>query len=495
MGERAPSSGGLHYMKSASQSLKQSIGTEQCWGWSPAFDLLQHLPEAVRRQEDQNEPINVLIDSAGDIRHILMTISRQHRHTQRPVHFYVYEPNLKHHSRHLFFLEWFFEQKDVSALDESSAEFLELFANVMLRDTAYSTLKRVSKKASALARGEKSALEDHVDLETFVKLREVDWIAEQLDAWHQEASTFNVDYQWDNRVRADLGDRYDSKHNLMDWDFNSGLLSYTPHVRWPEYKDWRTSGIAFDWGRVNPKKNTKYEYTQPNKSLAVFADRKRSIGTYNGDVRCGPYPCFGIDTEWKDLRAKQQDGTFKYSNGVIALHTIRAWLYELMTGEEWEYSEFKLAWDAPEYKQVQKITTLPADPVKVPKFKYIGMGLDPARMHLQFKTKYTETLKFDAMFLSCTAAQNFTEERAMFLKDEGYLVVESLKFCVYMEAKQKAAFVEKVTELVQACGWEKACALEKKLHQYNPPHHLPFARNENPVLTPSQQKVCWCCCV
>ena len=486
---QAPSSGGLPGMASPQQLMKQSIGTEQNWGWSPAFDLLAHLPRG-RLEGDVDEPINVLLDSAGDMRHVLMTLSRVRRHTERPVHFYVCEPNLKHHARHLFFLEWFFEQGDMTALAEAPAEFLELYGNTMLRETSYSTLKRVAKKTANAVRGGTDRLAGSIDLETFMKMREVDWVAEQLDAWCSEKTTFNVDVQWDNRVRADIGDRYDSKNNLMDWDFNTGVLAYTPHVRWPEYKDWRGSGIAYDWGRVNPKRNMKYEYTKPNKSLATFPDKKRSVGIYSGDVRCGPFCNIGIDVEWKDLSAKQQDGTFKYSNGVVAMHNIRSWLYEAMTGEPWEYSEFKLAWDAPDYEQEQKVKVLPGGDRPLPRFKYIGVGLDPARMNLLFETKLDVPVRFDVMFLSAQAAQNFDQTRAGFLKETGYLVVESLKFCVYMEAAQKKTFAEKVAALAAGQGWETAPELQRRLHHLSPDYHLPFARSSNPELSEAQKKVC-----
>eukprot|EP00659_Diplonema_papillatum_P020724 gene20724-31933_t len=137
---KPPPRGGLQYMQSEAQALKNSVGTEVNWGWSPAFDLLEHLPQH-QLDGDLEEPINVLLDSPGDVRHILCTLSRVKRHTERPVHFYVYEPNLKHFARHLFFLTWFFDQTDVSALDESAAEFFELYGNTMLRDSGKSSLK------------------------------------------------------------------------------------------------------------------------------------------------------------------------------------------------------------------------------------------------------------------------------------------------------------------------------------------------------------------
>eukprot|EP01063_Lacrimia_lanifica_P014367 TRINITY_DN20980_c0_g1_i1.p1 TRINITY_DN20980_c0_g1~~TRINITY_DN20980_c0_g1_i1.p1 ORF type:complete len:508 (+),score=235.78 TRINITY_DN20980_c0_g1_i1:84-1607(+) len=487
MPDPAPTSGGLQYMESESTHLKKSIGTESNWGWSPTFDVLEYLPQA-QLDGDVEEPINILLDGAGDLRHVFSTVARMKKRTARPVHFYIWEPNLKHHARHAFFLEWFFDQVDVShlGLEESAAEFLELYGNTLLRDGASAALKRLSKRAANTVRGGKSKLADHVDYETFIKLREVDWVAEQLDAWNAEKSEFNVDVQWDNRVREDVGDRYDSKANMMDWDFNNGIMHHTAHLRWPEYKDWRHTGIGYDWGRVNPRRAAKYEYKNVNKSLAVFADRKRSKGAYVGDVRCGPYFTFGIDTPWQDLKAKQHDGSYKYSNGIIALHTVRAMIYERCTGEPWEWGEFKVAWDAPDHEQPQKTKTL-ATPPPLPDFKVFTIGLDPARMHLLLKTKFDEPIKFDAMFLGAQSAQNFTEERAAMLKDKGFLAMEALKFCVYMKDDQKDLFAAKLREIAGAQGWTPAVELQTRLHREAPAFHLPFAR-ENSKMTDAQKR-------
>eukprot|EP01064_Diplonema_japonicum_P034495 TRINITY_DN7160_c4_g1_i1.p1 TRINITY_DN7160_c4_g1~~TRINITY_DN7160_c4_g1_i1.p1 ORF type:complete len:531 (+),score=83.53 TRINITY_DN7160_c4_g1_i1:58-1593(+) len=479
-----PTTGGLQYMQTDSQALKNSVGTEQNWGWSPGFDLLENIPKG-RLDGDLEEPVNILLDGAGDIRHIIYTVSRVRRHTDRPVHFYLQEMNLKHISRHIFFLTWFLEKNSVGELEESVAEFLELYGNSLLRDPAVSTMKRIGKRVASMLRGADDSFEDFFDFETFIKMKETDWIADQMEAWTSTKSNFNVDHQWDNRVRTDIGDRYDSKSNVMDWDFNMGLLPYTPHIRWPEYKDWRTTGIAYDWARVNPHRDTKYEYVHPNKTLAMFVNRKRDNGVYLGDVRCSPFTNFGINSEYPDLLAKQHDGSFKYSNGILALHAIRACLYEFVTGKKWEFSEFKLAWDAPSALQEQD----PVDKIpEKPNVKFFFAGIDPARFHLLLNTKQDVPVKFDAMFLSCHAAQNFTSDRQSFMKPSGYVAVETVKFCVYMDALQKDAYREKLKDIMAAQGWAFSPPLTARIHRLNPKFKLAFARSDNPTLTEAQQK-------
>eukprot|EP01060_Flectonema_neradi_P037968 TRINITY_DN7825_c0_g1_i1.p1 TRINITY_DN7825_c0_g1~~TRINITY_DN7825_c0_g1_i1.p1 ORF type:complete len:512 (+),score=103.92 TRINITY_DN7825_c0_g1_i1:36-1571(+) len=483
----APPPSGLQYMQSAKQELKNSVGTEACWGWSPSFDILEHIP-AAHLDGDIEEPVNILLDNPGDPRHILETMSKVKRHTDRPVHFYVYEANLKNLARHTFFLTWFFEQSDLSALEEKCAEFLEIYGNTLLRDTAYTALKRISKKAAEVVRGgTKEKLSGVIDFETFIKMKECDWVAEQLDAWSSDKSTFKADTQWDSRIRNDVGDRYDSRTNMMDWDFNTNFLPYSSHLRWPEYKDWRQLGIAYDWGRVNPHRETRYDYKNPNKSLATFIGRKRDNGVYLGDIRSGPFACLGIDTQWGELAGKQHDGSFKYSNGLIALHNLRSWLYERLTGDKWQYSEFKAAWDAPTYKQPQKVEVLESVP-DLPKFKVFMCGIDPARLHLLLNTKLEAPVRFDAMYVSCQGAQNATPERLALMKPTGYVAIETLKYCVFMEYEKKLAYIQKVNEIIgESAAWVHAPTLTRSFHKHQPAFSLPFTK-EGSKLTEAQEK-------
>jgi len=68
-------------------------------------------------------------------------------------------------------------------------------------------MKVIAKKAANLVRGGRDRLEDHIDTESFMKAKEADWMAEQTDHWRTAKSTFNIDVQWDNRIRVDIGDR------------------------------------------------------------------------------------------------------------------------------------------------------------------------------------------------------------------------------------------------------------------------------------------------
>eukprot|EP00755_Sulcionema_specki_P006677 Sspe_Gene.36113::Locus_17473_Transcript_1_1_Confidence_1.000_Length_1715::g.36113::m.36113/K19752/DNAAF3, PF22; dynein assembly factor 3, axonemal len=482
----APSSGGLKWLQSQEQDFRNSVGTESNWGWSPAFDLLDHVPSALLAG-DSAEPVSILLDSPGDLRHLFITLSRARRHTKRPIHFYLYEPNLRHHARHLFFLTWLFEQTDLDRLEEAAAEFLELYGNSLLKDGTVPVLKNVAKKAANLVRGGTEKLSEYVDTESFMKLRESDWIAEQIDSWTTDKSTFNVDVQWNNRVRVDIGDRYDAKENVMDWDFNMGLMPYTSHVRWPEYKDWRLTGVAFDYARINPRKGHKYEYVQPNKTLAHFNTRNKT-GYYVGDVRCGPYSAVGIDTEYRQLQGRQHDGTFKWASGIIAMHNVRAWLYELLTGEEWVFSDFKHAWDSPDYVQQQPRSGKVMNPA-YPPFKVFFSGIDISRFHLLLDTRCEPPVRFHAAFHSAQAAQNVTSRRQGKMREDGLVIMETAKFCVYMEEGQKQAFTAKVMELGGCNGWVHAPAVTTRLHRLTPAFAVPFARKDKEKeLTPAQKK-------
>jgi len=54
---------------------------------------------------------------------------------------------------------------------------------------------------------------------------------------------FDIEQLRDQRVRALLKERYDSKQNMTDWDYNFGIKDFSRTVNQREYKAWRLTGI------------------------------------------------------------------------------------------------------------------------------------------------------------------------------------------------------------------------------------------------------------
>ena len=43
----------------------------------------------------------------------------------------------------------------------------------------------------------------------------------------------DLDKAWDDRMRLDLAERYDSRRNMIDWDYHMGLGDLGPLVKFP----------------------------------------------------------------------------------------------------------------------------------------------------------------------------------------------------------------------------------------------------------------------
>ena len=81
-----------------------ALGSNQLWGWSPAKDLLDPLPET-------EGDLNVLLAAPGDLRSVLRTISgrRSHERKMGSINIYVYERTPEQLARHLLLLRIAFD--------------------------------------------------------------------------------------------------------------------------------------------------------------------------------------------------------------------------------------------------------------------------------------------------------------------------------------------------------------------------------------------------
>ncbi len=55
----------------------QGLGSMNFWGFSPAVDLLEHIPAGC------GDDVKILVVGGGDVRHILQTLSRCRRHKKK----------------------------------------------------------------------------------------------------------------------------------------------------------------------------------------------------------------------------------------------------------------------------------------------------------------------------------------------------------------------------------------------------------------------------
>ena len=88
-----------------------------------------------------------------------------------------------------------------------------------------------------------SVIKDLVSFES-LKFKERDEL-EDIFSSYLKCHAYDVEKLRDQRIRAHLKERYDSKRNLVDWDFSFGLKDFAVAPNQNEYRLWRLNGIAF----------------------------------------------------------------------------------------------------------------------------------------------------------------------------------------------------------------------------------------------------------
>lgn len=516
------------FLKSEAQNLVHGLGTELCWGWSPAINFTEVMskkclerllapPSTPSEQVAPTSPppaapvaakkpagsqldddldalladfhaknatvdaahdtrsssgpndIHIFLCGAADVRHIIRTLaavkglrkkqqadgaaSSSAAATEPVIHFYIHEPNLRVHARHLFFLQWLNGAVfSFDKLEDQVTMFLEVFGNSMLRDITAVQVKDVATKLARSLDKDDGPLVQMIDFQ-FMKSKERDFVETQLKSWTRDASVAHIEGNWNRRLRTEMADRYDNKDNIIDWDFNFHLHDYTHALKFPEYRTWRNSGVAFDYCHINPRKGFQYEYTVANKTLCHF-DRKGN-GVYVGDIKNGPFFGFGVDTRNKFLHPRNADGTLKYGNGVIAMHNVRAWLYELMCGLEWPWADHAFAWDdAANYNYLPAGTPNDVEyHAEIPKAKFHFVGLELDRLFRTRSGDANEKPKFDVAFIGSNSTQFMTPQMLSCMSTDGVVVCETVKFIVDCKEDTKDRFTDKVLELAKAGGW------------------------------------------
>ncbi|KAG5500940.1 hypothetical protein GH5_04528 [Leishmania sp. Ghana 2012 LV757] len=555
------------YLRNEQQQLLNSIGTETCWGWSPAIDFVSLLANRQRcaaerdkshhttgrivgpqqaappftaracaapaasspRSKDEaelddliaqiqsrkktttaaaqrtpaessesnarcapppssstapsaaaavwDEEVAVLLAGASDIRHLLRTLSsiRAAESTNGQLgapptyHFYVYEPSLRLHCRHLFFLQWLLDSMfALEELEERVLMFLDVYGNALMRDITAALVRNVVQRLRKALEADSSALRRIASFEE-MKSKERDFVESQLAHWNCDASAANIKEQWAQRVRQEMAERYDNRDNIIDWDFVFHLQEYTNLLKFPEYRTWRNTGVAFDVSHINPRRGFTYEYTVPNKTLCFFSRTGR--GVYSGDIKNGPFYSFGALTQNPHIRHRTTDGTCKYGNGVVSMHNVRAWLYTLMTGLPWPWADHAFAWDdASNYNYLPPGTPSGvAYTAALPKVRVHFVGLEWDRFVLHCKEG--KVPRMDAAFFGTSCTQHMTPVvLADVMSGAGHAVVvaETAKFIVDAEDVAKKAYLEKLDDLARAGGWVRDDALTCALHGGNP---------------------------
>ncbi|XP_033751780.1 dynein assembly factor 3, axonemal-like [Pecten maximus] len=320
--------------------MTDGFGTITWWGFSPALDLqdtdlISALKELRLDSDDGPEELRILLVGAGDMRHLLTTIARSYRHRKRKLHFYIIENNLELYARDMLFMTIALETQKRMGLQEKTELFLELFGNILVRKQTSEYLEKMSTEFIKMVT-DFDYLEKKLPIFDLsqLKYKERDFLESIFKFWrHPDTKFFDAEKVWDLRLRQLMGNRYDNRLNIFDWDLNMKLVYRDADIiNSHEYRKWRSQGIAFEVREGS--------YDIPNRTLAsgmVFkhdGERHHRRG-YWGDLLVSPYVALGIECEDKSA-FKKSNNIYQHTSQHIAEYNVLSMFHEITTQTKYE---------------------------------------------------------------------------------------------------------------------------------------------------------------
>ena len=251
-------------------SIHISLGHHGFWGYSASFDW-----NVLFADSESDEPINVLLVHPGDIRHILHTVARRRRAFTklRPLNFYLLETPMEVLARDILLLEVLNDYE--VPIRQRANIFLEIFGNCKVQDRTSRYIEQLGHQLRSLIADGTGRLEGVVDL-LHLRYREKDDLEEVFKSYSRNVP-FDIDNLRDHRLRGYYAERYDSRATASDWDWYATFKPGASIVHVKQYKEWRMSGIAFEFG--------DQRYDQPNRTLMSYTEGFMKKGKDRGSKK------------------------------------------------------------------------------------------------------------------------------------------------------------------------------------------------------------------
>lgn len=318
------------------------IGHHGLWGYSATFDFSSTINNAREHATNNSiEPLHILLINPGDIRHILTTISKRRRHKDKKngeltsIYFYILESPMEVIARNILLME---VMNDFEVpIRQRTNIFLEIYGNCKVQERTGRYIEQLGHELRSLVANSTGRLEGLVDL-SLLRYRDKDELEECFKSYRL-SNSFDVETYRNHRLRGFYAERYDSRIALSDWDYHEAIHSRASIIHIKQYKDWRLSGIAFEFGdqTYSDPNRTMMSYTEGVLKSGADKGYKKEVKGYWGDIVSSPYFTYGIDCE----------GTNKLSEGLFEIlskntgaeqhrhHAVEVAVYNLLS-ELWE---------------------------------------------------------------------------------------------------------------------------------------------------------------
>jgi len=208
-------------------ALSVGLGHHGFWGYSSSFDFIRAISSTGGIPIEGEIPIRILLVNAGDIRHILTTISRRRRHsTLPPIHFYLLDTPIEVLARCLILLEVLHDFE--IPIRQRVNIYLEIFGNVKVQERTSRYLEQLGQQlrslvtaSTSLSSKSPSRLDEIVNI-SLLRYRDKD-ILEECFKSYKTNYVFDIDLYWNHRLRGYYAERYDSRGALVDWDYHESI--------------------------------------------------------------------------------------------------------------------------------------------------------------------------------------------------------------------------------------------------------------------------------
>ncbi|XP_052873731.1 dynein axonemal assembly factor 3 homolog [Anopheles cruzii] len=304
------------------------------WGFSEALDFVHEYKKLLPEDEPLPESLNILLFGGGDPRHVLATAAKLCENPKLTVNLYCVEGCIELIARQMLLVSIAFEDPALLSVKGKTHLFMDLFGNTLIRpfSTAY-----LNGKACVLTNivtdPEYAQRYAPIFVLDALKYKELDQLENVFRFWtNGPQHVFNIARYWDDRIRVQMGERYDNRNGAFDWDLQMRLRENGAKQICPqEYKHWRESGVAFTF--------PEYEQSDPNKTFAVGLVRNGMAYHHRGSVgdnATGPYISFGQHApEERLIRSKHGVNDFRSTD--ITERNVLQMVYEIQERQPYRF--------------------------------------------------------------------------------------------------------------------------------------------------------------
>lgn len=171
-----------------------------------------------------------------------------------------------------------------------------------------------------------------------LRFKERDELEQTISSYYN-SHPFDIEQMWDQRLRASIKDRYDFRKNMFDWDYNMYVKEIAPYIHIREYKQWRETGLGFEW-RLTENKIPNRTFSSYIPGYQKKHKQHIEVRGFWGDILQSPYIPFGLEI-WKEPEAteffKKINYQLVYSCRDVSMYNVQYYIQKFEDLTDYDY--------------------------------------------------------------------------------------------------------------------------------------------------------------